>query len=122
MNPRPNMYRAVALVAVLAILSGCGSMPPDRIAYNSIDAAVTGVQQGMKAFNEVYQKGGATDADRDKVLAAYAKFQVVAKAAVDLTRNLPPGQDANVTALVTVAAQDLFDILRQFGVLQRRNG
>jgi hypothetical protein len=108
----------VALVVLLAV--ACASTPPDRVAYNTIRGAVVSVQAGMSGFNVIYQSGKATEADRERVLAAYAKFQKTAALAIDIAASLPPGQEPNVVALVNVAAQDVFDLLKVWGLLPQK--
>ena len=99
--------RIVAVVAILLIVSACSSAPPDRIVYNSLDGAVEGVQTAMRAFNDVYQAGKATEAQRGQVLAAYAKFQVAAAAAAKIA----PGATAPNADLLKVALDSAADIV-----------
>lgn len=112
--------RAVLLpvVFLLAIYAACASTPADRIAYNSIDGAVTGVQTGMRAFNDLYQQGKATETDRERVLVAYKQFQSVARLATDLAANVTPAQRPSVIQIVSDAALDLFKVLNEFGITQ----
>jgi len=92
------------LLAVLLLLESCASSP-EKIAYTSLDAAVTSVQAAMRGFNEFYKAGKATEAQRTQVLAAYAKFQAAVSVAIDLSR-LSTGATIDMKA-VSEAATDL---------------
>lgn len=103
---------AVALV-VLPLLAGCGSMPADRITYNTIDGAVNGVHAGLRSFNEFYQAGEATEEQREQVLAAYKKFQAVARAAVKIAPNATAASPDTIR-LVSDAAVELLKLIEAF--------
>jgi hypothetical protein len=117
MNARQRNL-AVVLVALVA-LSACASMPPDRIAYNSIDGAKAGVVSAVKAWGDLYQQGKYTDADREKVKKAYEKFEAALAVAVDIARTATnEEQKKNALAYVNAAASDIMRLLREFEVVK----
>lgn len=99
--------RLIPLLAVLFLLEGCASSP-EKIAYTSLDAAVTAAQAGMRSFNDIYQAGKATEAQRQQVLAAYAKFQAAVSVAIDIARLSTSTIDMK---LVNEAAADLITLI-----------
>lgn len=117
MNPR---VRRTAYVAVLLVaLTACASVPPDRIAYNSIEGATLGVQAAVKAFGDLYAQGKYTDTDRAKVEAAYKKYQAAALVAVDIARTATDQQQkTNALAYINAAATDLMRMLRELEVVR----
>lgn len=102
-----------ALVMLPFLSVGCGSMPADRITYNTIDGAVNGVHAGLRSFNEFYQAGKATEEQRDQVLAAYKKFQAVARAAVRIAPNATSASPDTIR-LVSDAAVELLRLIEAF--------
>lgn len=93
-------------------------MPPDRIAYNSIDGAKAGVTAAVKAWGDLYQQGRYTDADREKVKQAYQRFEASVAVAVDLSKTATNDeQKRNAMAYVNAAASDLMALLRAFNVV-----
>ncbi len=113
--------RPVVPAALLILLVACAtSAPPDRIAYVTIDDAVSAVQTGMRAFNELYQQGKATESDREKVLVAYKQFQAIARTATDLAMSVSPMTRPSVYEIVSRAALDMFYTLEQFGIVPKK--
>ena len=112
--------RKLAFTIVLALaLVACASMPPDRIAYNSIDGAKAGVVAAIKAWNELYQQGRYTDADRAKVEAAYNKFGASVAVAVHIAKTATTEeQKTNALAYINAAASDFMRLLREFDVVK----
>ena len=96
----------IALVVGLLLAFGCASgSTPTRKAYTSISDAVAGVDAAMGAFNDRYQAGLQTEADRTKVLAAYAEFQSLVHAAEAIAKD--PNRTSDPVALVSDAAINL---------------
>lgn len=93
--------RLALIMLVIVVIGGCGSMPPDRIAFNTVKGASETVVLSMKVFNDMYQDGHFKAADREKVLRAYADFKIVAEAAVDLG---PTVTDPNAPTIRKVSA------------------
>ena len=94
-------------------------MPPDRVAYNTIDGAKEGVTAAVKAWGSLYQQGRYTDADRERVKAAYAKFEAAVAVAVDIAKTATNDQQkTNALAYVNAAAADLMRLLREFEVIE----
>ena len=58
---------AVVLLLVLSILA-CASTPADRILFNTIDDAVTGVQAAVSAFKTAKAQGVIADLDGSKAV------------------------------------------------------
>lgn len=104
-------FHLLPLVVVAVLLAACASTPPDRIAYTTLDDAVTGVQTGMLAFNSYYQAGMATEEQRTKVLDAYRKFQAVARAAVRIAPQAT-APDPDLVKVALNAASELVLMLR----------
>lgn len=105
--------RVLPLFVVLALAVACASTPKDRVVYNSIEGATVGVQTSMKVFNEFYQAGKATEDQRTQVLAAYAKYQAVARVAVKIA----PGATAPDVDLLAVAldsAASVVELIKLF--------
>lgn len=111
----------VLFVLVLAVLtSACAGTSPDRVAYNSIDGAVSAVQTSLTAFNEAYQVGVRTDPatwneHRAKAKDAYEKFQATALAAANLSQKvLDPQHRASIVEMVSTAAAEALRIIQAF--------
>jgi len=100
---------AVGLVLVV-LIAGCASTPPDRIAYNTVTAAVDAVQTAMKGFNDLYQAGKFNDADRAKVIAAYEKFRLVAKGVEGLAETATK-DGISVLSIVSAAALEAISVI-----------
>lgn len=99
-----SITRSLVLGVWLTTLLGCASTI-QRQQFNTISGATDAVQTAMKGFNLVYQSHGATESDRDKALAIYARFQKVAlKAAGNLL--VPRAPTAGDIAEVSKAAVD----------------
>jgi hypothetical protein len=107
---------AATAVVLACVISACASLPPDRIAYNSIEGAVVGTQAAVKAFNELYQAGKYTDADRLKVRAAYEKFQKAAALAAAVAQAATtPEQSHSALAIINAAGDELLALIRSLG-------
>lgn len=103
------------LVVAVLLSAACASTPPDRIAYTSIDSAVTAVQLGMRGFNDLYQAGKFTKEDRAKVLDAYVKFQSVATAAATLAEKATnETEKATALDLISTAAAEVLRVVAAF--------
>ena len=103
---------AVLLAVSLAYANGCKSTAtPARKAYTTISDAVSAAQQAMLAFNDRYQSGLATEAQRTKALGYYADFQAVARTAVTLSKDVT--QQANALQIASDAASNLLALLAQ---------
>ena len=113
---RGRSKRTIPLLVVVLLISACASTPPDRIAYNSIDAAVSSVQLGMRAFNGLYQEGKATEEQRTQVLEAYKKFQAVALSCVKISQTAT-ATNVDPLILITQAAEEILTLLHVFGVV-----
>lgn len=106
-------------VALLLVLTACASMPPERIAYNSIDGAKAGVAAAVSAWGDLYAQGRYTNADREKVQAGYKKFEASVAVATDLARVATnEEQKRNAMAYINAAASDLMALLRAFDVVR----
>jgi hypothetical protein len=103
---------AVLLAVTLAYANGCKTTAtPARKAYTTISDAVSGAQAAMGAFNDRYQAGLATEAQRTKALGYYADFQAVARTAVTLSQDVT--QQANALQIASDAANNLLALLAQ---------
>ena len=103
---------AVLLAVTLAYANGCKTTAtPARKAYTTISDAVSGAQAAMGAFNDRYQSGLQTEADRTKALAYYADFQALARTAVTLSKDVT--QQANALQIASDAAGNLLALLAQ---------
>ncbi len=92
-------------------------MPPDRIAFNSLDGVTRGVQAGVKAWGELYHAGHYTDADKAKVELAYRKFQAANRLAIAIAEAATDEeQKGSALAIANAAADELFALLRELGV------
>ena len=113
MNRKVTSSTLVVILAVMAV--ACSGVPPSRVAFNSIQDATVGVQTAVQSFNALYQQGKFTDADREKVKAAYEKFQRVALLANSIS-SAATDPNAPVTALTVInaAADDFFNAVRIF--------
>lgn len=112
---KARTHRAVALLVALALTVACAGTAPDRVAFNTIDDAVTGVHAGMRAFSDVYMAGKATEADRQKVLDAYVKFQAAARTATKLSKEaLDPEHRASALKIATDAAFEILKLIEVF--------
>jgi hypothetical protein len=108
------MRRAVSLLVVLftlAAIVGCAGMSPQRVAYNTLDDVAVAVNQGMQAFNERYQAGLQTEAQRTQVLAAYATYQKGMAVAISVSKDAT--QKQNAVTIATDAAAPLLELIAQ---------
>lgn len=103
---------AFALLPLL-FLVGCASTPADRVAYATIDSATEAVQTSMRVFNDLYQQGKFTKADRTKVIKAYEDFRVVALAAANVSPTLT-AEHKSATEKVSAAAVELLRLVEHF--------
>ena len=108
-------HLAVPLAVLLLVtMAACATMPPDRIAYNSIEGAVIGVQSAVKVWGSL---GPHSDAEVAKVKAAYEKFQAGTRLAIAIAEAATnKEQKATALSIVNAAAGDLFALLRELGV------
>jgi hypothetical protein len=105
------------LIALVLLSTSCASTPPDRVAFTSISAAVDGVQNALRAWNEgFYQPGVKVDpakwnANRDKANAAYTKFQGTARVAATLAQDV--AQKENAQKIINDAAAQILMLLAE---------
>jgi len=105
---------ALAVLSLVVALAACASMPPDRIAYNSIEGAVIGVQSAVKVWGSL---GPHDAAEVAKVKAAYEKFQAGTRLAIAIAEAATDKQQkATALTIVNAAADELFALLRELGV------
>ena len=110
-NHRPGFVLAL-LVAVAVACMGCATgATPARKAFVSISDADAAVKAAMGAFNDRYQAGLQTEADRTKVLTGYAVYQTTANAAVTLAKDVT--QQANALTVATDAANAVLALIAQ---------
>ncbi|MBK8138463.1 MAG: hypothetical protein IPK52_22065 [Chloroflexi bacterium] len=107
------MKRLAPLLLVVCVLYGCASTPPDRRAYATIDSATEAVQTSMRVFNDLYQQGKFTAADRTKVIKAYEDFRAVALAAANVAPTLTD-EHKSATDKVSAAAVELIRLVEHF--------
>ena len=113
------LSRAVPVLLLCLAISACATMPPDRIAYNTIDGAKAGVEAAVKAWGDLYQQGKYTNADREKVKVAYQRFEAAVAVTVDIAKTATnEEQKRNAMAYVNAAASDLMALLRAFDVVK----
>lgn len=112
---------AILLVVLVAVgVAACGSSPPDRVAFTTVESAVDVVQAAVRTFNHYYDTQTPapglgrvlTAADRAKAQAAYEKFQVTARQALPLI--LDAAQGTNAIQIVSDAAVAALKILEGF--------
>lgn len=115
---RRNLLSPVVVLLLVIYVAACASTPPDRIAYNSIDACVTGVQAAVSAFKAGKANGTIADTNGSKeatVRNVYAKFQVAAGAAVDISdAATTPNQKNQALAIAQAAANATVSIIATF--------
>jgi len=107
-NRLKHIGNVLVVLVILNAAAGCKSTA-DRIAYNTLDGAVSAVQAGMTGFNAYYQAGKATEEQRLQVLAAYKKFQASVNVAIDVAKLSTTGQ-IDMRA-VSEAAGDLLALI-----------
>lgn len=118
--PRRDLRSLVLLLGAVAfallpllVAVGCASTPADRVAYATIDSATEAVQTSMRVFNDLYQQGKFTKADRTKVIKAYEDFRVVALAAANVSPTLT-AEHKSATEKVSAAAVELLRLVEHF--------
>ena len=85
---------------------GCATgATPARKGYTTISDVTAAATAVMKAFNERYQAGLQTEADRTKVLAGWAEFQSLMHAAEAVAKD--PNRTADPLALANDAIANL---------------
>lgn len=113
-------------VAGIVTLTGCQS-PPQRIAYNAVDAPAVTVQQGLKLWDDWVGTHDVPVEQIRKVQAAYQKWQACAKLEWDAAHAYSQcvGTTNSAAALLksqlasgnaSQAAADFLALLRAFGV------
>jgi hypothetical protein len=116
-TPLSRPVAAALAIFLVVALAACASMPPDRIAYNTLDGVTRGVQAGVKAWGDLYAQGHYTAADRAKVEAAYKKFQAANRLAIAIAEAADSeDQKRSALAIANAAADELFALLRALGV------
>jgi len=105
----------LAVALVLPIVSCSSTAPPDRVAYTTIDDAVTGVQAAVRGYKlhcgvpqGAQGPGTCTSVEYEKAIKAYKAFQDVADSAVDLASKGGP----TPLDIVAKAAQAAISVLR----------
>ena len=113
-----HSFSPVLVAALVLMVVACASTPPDRIAYNSIDGCVTGVQAAVSAFKAGKAAGTIADPDGSKeakVKDVYAKFQVAVGAAIDIAAAATtPDQKNQALAIAQAAATSALSIVNAF--------
>ena len=108
-------YRLVTVVVVLAVLSACSGSPAVK-AYKATAYTVHGVKVAMLAFNDEYQAGHFTEADRTKVIEVYEKYRKAIKAAIHaqklaLTAQGEPVPEQVLTGQLQTLAAEVVDLI-----------
>lgn len=105
----------LAGVLFLVLAFGCSTTPPDRIAFNTIDDAVTSVQTAAAAYRRHcgLKPGdpgpGTCDlAEYTVAFNAYAKFQQTANSAVDVAARTPGETPLQIISSAATAVLNLY--------------
>lgn len=118
LTPHRLVRQALLAVWVVAGISvGCTGAAPDRMAYRSINLAVSAAEGAIDVFNAGYMAGKYDNAAYDKVAKAIKEFQAVATLASRMNEGLAAGDP-----LVTInnGVRDLFAVIEAFtGPLKR---
>lgn len=110
----PQRKRMVVGLVLLSFLVACASSP-QRVGYQSINAAVDAAQTSLKAWNEGFYSPGVKidpalwNARRDTVKAAYEKFQATARLATTLAQDI--AQKDNAVKIAADAAAELIALI-----------
>ena len=97
---------AVVLAVAMTYAVGCATHATTaRKGFTTISDATAGATAAMKAFNERYQAGLQTEADRTLALQAWATFQTSARAAEAIAKD--PNRTADPVAVASDAAAQL---------------
>lgn len=106
---RPG-YVVVLLVAIAVACMGCATnATPARKAYVSIADTVAAGTAAMQAFNERYQNGLQTEADRTKVLAGWEAFRAQVHFAEALAKD--PNRVSDPVSLASDAVAQLLSLI-----------
>jgi hypothetical protein len=98
------------VLALLVVLVGCATTAtPQRKAYATISDAVAGATAAMGVFNDRYQQGLQTEADRTKVLAGWKEFQSLVHAAEAIAKD--PNRTSDPVALVSDGVANLVALI-----------
>lgn len=101
---------ASAAVPLVFTATGCATQATaQRKTFTSIDDVAEGVKTAMLGFNALYQAGSFTEADRQRVLDAYAVYQKAAELAVHVGKDLSQGD--NALRIASDAAWPLLDLI-----------
>jgi hypothetical protein len=103
------MKQTLALVLAILIVGCASNATPMRKIYVTISDATAGATAAMGAFNDRYQNGLQTEADRTKVLAYWADFQATAHAAETLAKDIT--QQASALTIASDAASKLIALI-----------
>lgn len=104
------MRRLMLAVLVTGLSLGCASgATPARKTYTTISDTVAAGTAAMKVFNERYQAGLQTEADRTKVLAGWASFQSTIHFAEALAKD--PNRVSDPVALASDAVAQLLNLI-----------
>ena len=102
-----SLFLALLIVGLsLGGAIGCASgATPARKGYTTISDVTAAATAAMKVFNDRYQNGLQTEADRTKVLAGWAEFQSLMHAAEAVAKD--PNRTADPLALANDAVTNL---------------
>lgn len=121
MNRHPSRHIILVVAALIAANLALYSCATDSAtkSYQTIGAINTAVQAGVKTFGAIYQSRKTEDPvawgqKYDKVQAAYKKYQSVAILATDVAANY--GETKSILAVVRESADDVLNLLAEFGV------
>lgn len=109
-----RQHKIAAILLILIVTTACATSA-QRIAYTTIDSAVTAVQTSLKAWNEGFYTPGVKvdpalwNARRDALAGAYGKFQITARLATTLATDL--SQKDNGIKIASDAAADFIALV-----------
>lgn len=107
---RATFVLAFVGTLALALALGCASgSTPMRKGYTTISDATAGAKAAMGAFNDRYQAGLQTEADRTLALQAWATFQAAVHVAETIAKD--PNRTADPMAVASDAAAKLITFL-----------
>ena len=103
-----NRKRILPVLVAVLLVAGCASIPPQRIALNTMQSIRAAVEESLKVFNAGYQAGQFSDAQRAQLGGLYQKYLDADRIAGEALLAASSGTDYTaMVARVTVVAGDV---------------
>ena len=108
-----NRQRITAALVLAVLVTACASMPPQRVALNTLESIRAAALAAVKTFNVGYQAGQFSEVQRTQLGILYGKYQKADTIAAEGIAAASAGTDyTQLVAGVTVFAGDLIKFVQ----------